>query len=77
VLSSDIRSYYGLAWFQEMSVSATPAVTPLATFAAPSAMEGGFIFAVPEPSSWLMLLVAMTLLAHRRRGCREQVCRRA
>jgi hypothetical protein len=74
VLTSDVRSYYGIAWYGETAPGATPtaaAVAPEAGFAALSTTDGGFMSAAPEPGGWLMFSAASTLLLGRRR-CRRQ-----
>lgn len=71
ILTSDLRSYYGIAWYTDPSISS--AMTPaLANFALPSVSgDGAFIAATPEPTACLLLTpIAIALLARRRRRSR-------
>ncbi|MDB5321996.1 MAG: fibronectin [Phycisphaerales bacterium] len=80
VLTSDIRSYYGLAWYEDTSLSTGLAAPLFINSGAMDGMNGSFISAVPEPSSvWLTLAsTAVMLLGRRRtRSCVEQGRRRA
>jgi hypothetical protein len=67
VLSSDIRSYYGVAWYADTSLSTGFAAPLSIDSASAGAMGGAFTSAVPEPALWLMLTpVALMLLGRGR-----------
>jgi hypothetical protein len=71
VLTSDIRSYYGIAWFTDPSISnpLAPALTPSASPL--ESRDGAFISAMPEPTTSLQMMpLVIALLA-----CRPQRAR--
>jgi hypothetical protein len=70
VLTSDIRSYYGIAWYTDTSISTlTPALSSSALLTATG--DDASISAMPEPTSLLLLVpLALPLLGRRRRRSR-------
>jgi hypothetical protein len=67
VLNSDIRSYYGIAWYTDPSIS-TALAPPLTSSTSPTTTgDDTFISAMPEPTACLLLTPITIALVGRRR----------
>jgi len=71
VLTSDIRSYYGIAWYTDPSISSALAPALASVTSRDSNGDEAFISAMPEPGALLLLTpFAGALLGRRRKRAR-------